>query len=87
MNATEILAEVFWILSQVKRDYNKFANEYQQYLKVSGEREYDGAIYIFPLTEDESYKLIVETEEYKLVAFEIESKKIQEIPEEIKIIL
>lgn len=72
MNNNTFLQKSDNILYLVNTDYNKFANEYSQYIVTCGEREFDGALYGINLSN--KYILVIETKAYEVVDFEIRSK-------------
>jgi hypothetical protein len=75
-NAADIASKVVEIINMIATDYIDFSSNYSDCMVGMGEREVDYALYIVDLSEN--YVLIIETQGYSLLDFEIRSKRMTE---------
>jgi len=71
----EILLKAQAILDKTD-DFKAFETEYNQNLRMQGERVFDGAIFVFDLNKD--YTLVVSFSEYSFDNFSIIHKSLDE---------
>jgi len=67
-----ILKKACSIIELADENYGDFASLHSQFMIGMGEREFDGALYGIILSDE--YILVVRTEEYQVIDFEIRSR-------------
>lgn len=70
-----LFQEAISIIQIAKDNYELFSNKFSDSLRISGERNKDGAIYVIKLS-DSNYNLIISAENYSVKTIEIRSHKL-----------